>query len=289
MKKYWNYIFIILFLTTIFLGAEIVKSPRSNELAIYFFNVGQGDAEMIQKGDFQILIDGGPDDKVLSEMGKVMPLSDRKIDVMILSHPHADHLVGLNQILDRYEVGAVYSTGVSYTSNQYLEFLEKIKNKKIEYKLPKEGDSLELPAIGKINFLWPGERFKQQIAENINNTSEIVQFCAQLHCALFSGDAEVEEQKELLDYYSQKNKIEALKSEVLKIPHHGSSNGAGEDFFKAIDPKYAVISAGANNQFGHPHAVTLALLDKLEIPYLRTDKEGTVRFGLGSEGFVKAH
>lgn len=289
MKKYWNYIFIILLLTAVFLGAEIVKSPKANELAVFFFNVGQGDAEMIQKGNFQVLIDGGPDDKVLSEIGKVMPLSDRKIDVMILSHPHADHLVGLNQVLDRYEVGTIYSTGVSYTSNQYLEFLGKIKDRNIDYKIPKEGDTLDLPEIGKIHFLWPGERFKQQTVENLNNTSEIVQFCAELHCALLGGDAEIEEQTEMLGYYSQQNALDQLKSEILKIPHHGSSNGAGEEFFKAISPKYAVISAGADNQFGHPHAVTLELLNKLGIQIFRTDRDGTIRFVVGAAGFEKAN
>lgn len=107
IKKYFLTVLVLLFF---FVAAEIAKSPQPDGAEIYFLDVGQGDSELIQKGDFQILIDGGPNDKVLAEIGRIMPLTDRKIDIIILTHPHADHLRGINLLLDRYTIGTISSS-----------------------------------------------------------------------------------------------------------------------------------------------------------------------------------
>jgi len=126
MKTATKVILSALILIAVFIWTSLARSPESAGVNIYFFDVGQGDAELIQNGDYQILIDGGPSDEILSKLGEAMPIADRNIEIMILSHPHADHLVGLNQVLERYNVEKIYSSGVLHTSNEYLEFLEKV-------------------------------------------------------------------------------------------------------------------------------------------------------------------
>ena len=202
MKFWTKVILLLLLLGAVAVWAEVLKSPaKPNEAAVYFLDVGQGDSELIQKGNFQVLIDGGPDDKVLQELGKAMPISDRKIDIMILTHPDADHITGLNQVLSRYQVGAIYSTGVLDTTDQYYEFTDKIKSMKISYIVPKIDSNVNLFENGTLTFLWPGDKYDGQKTDNTNDTSEIAKFCYFSFCALFTGDIEKDEQTEMLVHH----------------------------------------------------------------------------------------
>lgn len=287
MKNFYKVFFIILVLAVGFLFAEVAKSPSSTEAAIYFFDVGQGDAALIQKGDFQILIDGGPDDKVLAELGKAMPIHDRKIEVMILSHPHADHITGLNSVLDRYEVGKIYGSGVLFTSDQYLSFLSKIKEKKIDFEIPTIGEKTPAFDGGVVDFLWPGDKFQGKTIDNLNNSSLVLNFCYQSNCALFTGDAEKLEQDEMLSSYSQSDLMSLLLAKIIKIPHHGSANGANQALLDAAKPEDAVISVGKDNQFGHPHPSALEMLNKAKIQIFRTDVDGTIEWDLTKNLVIK--
>lgn len=307
MTKITKIFFSFLITLVVFIWVAVVRSPSGTGCNIYFFDVGQGDSALIEKGDFQILIDGGPDDKILSNIGQAMPLTDRKIEVVILTHPHADHLVGINQVLDRYEIGKIYSTGVIHTTNAYLEFLDKVKNKNISLEVPDVAEEIAPFDNGKIKFLWPGKRDVGKSAEdnNLNNTSLVSRFCYFDHCVLLPGDLETDGQEEMLSYYSSKqNEASALKSEskssqplvsnnnifqseILKVAHHGSVNGTNQKLLDIVKPKYAIISAGADNKFGHPHAATLDLLQKANIQQYRTDRDGTIEFNLSEQGIIK--
>jgi len=250
MKTATKVILSILILLAVFLIVEIVRSPDKNSVQIYYFNVGQGDAELIQKGDYQILIDGGPDDTILSELGKAMPLTDRYIEVLILTHPHADHLTGINQVLERYQIGQIYLSGGTTTSNTYLEFLNTVKAKSISTKIPSIDETIKPFEDSKLTFFWPSDKYLDRSVENLNNSSEVV--------------------KRQINY----------SASILKISHHGSSNGTDQTALEKIKPEYAVIEVGANNKFGHPHAATLDLLSKAGIKTYRTDRDGTVKFQL---------
>lgn len=311
MKKITQIMLSLMAVLTIFVWSAIVKSPTADEIngsaQIFFLNVGQGDSELIQKGNYQILIDGGPDDSVLSELGKVMPLADRKIETVILTHPHADHLVGLNQIIDRYEIGTIYVTGVVHTSNAYLEFLEKAKNKNINTEVSDIGEKLIPFDNGNLEFLWPGKVYAGKSAEdnNLNNTSLVSRFCYSSHCALLTGDLEIDGQDEMFaSCHSERSEESSsnaaldpsalpqddkcnFQSEILKIAHHGSMNGTNQELLDIVKPKYAVIEVGADNKFGHPHAGTLDLLQKANIQQYRTDRDGTVEFNISEEGIIK--
>ncbi len=307
MTKITKFFFSLLITLTVFIWAAVVKSPSGTGCNIYFFDVGQGDAALIEKGDYQILIDGGPDDKILSEIGKAMPLTDRKIEIVILTHPHADHLVGINQVLDRYEIGKIYSTGAIHTSNAYLEFLDKVKNKNIQLEVPDAGQEIVPFDNGELEFLWPGKRDVGKSAEdnNLNNTSLVNQFCYFDHCVLLMGDLETDGQAEMLNYYFSKQSEASVEkseskssqplasndnifqSEILKVAHHGSVNGTNQKLLDVVRPKYAVIGVGADNKYGHPHAATLDLLQKASIQYYRTDRDGTIEFNLSESGITK--
>ena len=285
MKLATKFILGIMALLVIFLIAEIVKSPDKDSTQIYFFNVGQGDAELIQKGNYQILIDGGPDDKILSELSGVMPITDRTIEVLILTHPHADHLTGLNQVLERYNVEKIYFNGVSHTSSTYLEFLQKIKDKSISSEVPAIGEKISPFENSQLQFLWPGEKYKEKTIENLNNSSEVVKFCYFSECAVFLSDQETDEQK-LMFAELEKQNINYI-AKILKIAHHGSTNGTDQTTLEKIKPQYAIIEVGADNQFGHPHAATLDLLSKFNIKTYRTDRDGTVEFLLKENEIIK--
>lgn len=278
MKTATKIILSALILIIAFLVVEIVRSPDKDSAQIYFLNVGQGDAELIQNGSYQILIDGGPDGSILSELGKVMPLTDNEIEILILTHAHADHLAGINLVLERYKVDQIYYSGAAYSSSGYQEFLDTIKNKSIKSEIPNIGEKINPFLNSELVFLWPGEKYKDQMAENLNNTSEIVRFCYYAECAVFLGDEEADEQA-LMFSELDKQQI-SYQAKILKIAHHGSTNGTNQTTLDKIKSQYAIIEVGADNKYGHPHAATLDLLSKLNVKTYRTDKDGTVKFQL---------
>ncbi len=292
MRRKTKAVLICLALLATFLWTEVARSPKGDDsVHLYFFDVGQGDAALIQKDGYQILVDGGPDDKILTELGKVMPLSDHEIEVMILSHPHADHLAGLNQVLDRYQINKIYASGVSHTADGYLDFLQKIKDKNIEMKIPAIDESMTPYENGKLEFLWPGDQYQEKTIDNLNNASLVNRFCYFERCSMFGGDIETDEQTRMFDYYSKINIDPYLyfKSDILKALHHGSNNGSNGKLFEIVGPSYFVISAGADNKYGHPHKYTLDLVEKYQSRLLRTDRDGTVQFRLGKDGVVQSY
>lgn len=285
MKLATKYVLGIMLMLVIFLIAEVVKSPDRESVQIYFFNIGQGDASLIQKGNYQILIDGGPDDKILSELSIIMPISDRNIEVLILTHPHADHLTGINQVLERYKVETIYLSGAAHTSSAYLEFLNVVKIRTIVAKAATVGEEFSPFENGELIFFWPGQKYKDQSLENLNNSSEVVKFCYFSECAVFLGDQETDEQKLMFAELEKQNINYTAK--ILKIAHHGSTNGTDLTTLDKIKPEDAVISVGLDNKFNHPHSSTLDLLSKRNIKTYRTDRDGTVEFLLKEGEVIK--
>lgn len=281
-NKVFKYIYIALTIILVAIWAEIAKSPKDNGVNIYFFDVGQGDATLISKGDYQILIDGGPNSDILAGLGETMLPRDNEIEIMVLTHPHADHLVGLNQVLERYTIGKVYFSGVIHTSNQYLEFLQKIKDANIETVVPAINERVVLFDNAVLEFLWPGEKYKKNEADNLNNSSVVSRFCYAEQCALFMGDLETDGQKEMF----AQNTVAQYRVQILKVSHHGSTNGTNQELLDKVRPEYAVISVGADNKYGHPHNASLKLIEQFGITILRTDRDGTIKFNINEVGIT---
>lgn len=271
-------IILFLLLSTIF-GAIFKSSDSIDGVQVYFLDVGQGDSILIQKDNYQILIDGGPDDSVLPLLGEYLPNGDKKIETIILTHPHADHLIGINQVLDRYQVGTIYGTGIIYTSDQYLSFLQKIKDKKINFQIPKLEEKIMPFDFGEIEFLWPGQKYSGNSIDNLNNSSIVAKFCYYQNCAILTGDIERDEQDIMLDYY--KNTPEIFRAAIYKVPHHGSNTGVNEKMYEYITPKYSIFSVGKDNKYGHPHNAAIEMAQKFSSTILRTDQNGTIKFIFG--------
>lgn len=244
----------------------IFAFPTPGVLEVCFFDVGQGEAILVNHfTGKQVLIDGGPDKEIKDEIGKCQPFYDRTIETMILTHPHFDHLSGLNWVLTNYKVGKVFHLGKDHDSNTYKEFKKILEEKQIPTKTIEKSEKIDLKEGASLhNFT----SFKVDNLDNLNNASIVSKLTYGSSSMLFASDAEKELQKKLI-----KDDVD-LKADILKIPHQGARDAAFEDFLKEVAPKTAVLSIG-ENPYGHPHQETLELYQNIEL--LRTDQEGTIR------------
>lgn len=244
-----------------------------DKLHVYFFDVGQGDAILIRKGTFQILVDGGPDETVLDHLGRTLPPWDRTIELVVLTHPHADHVTGLLEVLRRYEIGEVWGTGVIHPTQVYVSFLTEIRNRQIPYRAVKAGDSHAIEDI-KITILYPLQSLVGARLDNANASSIVVKVVAGKFSALLTGDLEEEGQQTLVENDTD------LAATVLKIPHQGSRDADLPQFLQRAAPPIAILSVGKKNQYGHPHADVIQRYEKMGITVLRTDRDGTIHLSV---------
>jgi competence protein ComEC len=260
----------IFILIALFLGVYLFQS-NDNNLHVYFLNVGQGDSIYVRVGsDYDILVDGGPDNSVLSELGDVMPVWDREINLVILTHPHADHVVGLIDVLKRYKVDEIISNDSPAATSEYMEWLKLIKEKNIHLELAESGDIKSINEKTTLKFLWPKESYLNKSVNDQNETSVVAKLQYNLFSVLLTGDVNEDIEKKIM---SEK---ENLESNILKIPHHGSATGINQNFLNLSNPDIAVVSVGAKNKFGHPAKPTLDKLEKSTIKILRTDINGRI-------------
>ncbi len=275
-KRLSNYLIALLVLLAVFIYSQIYYSyALEDKVRVYFLDVGQGDSILVDFGDNkQALIDGGPSKAVLAQVGKHMPVSDTQIEYMILTHPDSDHITGLNYILEDYQVGKIYYTGVSHTTNRYKEFRDKIKNEKVE--IANYGDIIRPNKKAKIEIIYPLTSLNNQTESNLNDSSIVMILDIGKVEILLTGDGEERVWQEL----EEKNLLEEV--EVLKVSHHGASNGTTKELLDITKSETAIISAGRDNRYGHPKQDVLDLLREYNIEILRTDEMGTVE--LSSDG-----
>lgn len=228
----------------------------SNNLSIRVFDVGQGDAILIDVYGKKILIDGGANFEVDYKLNKYVPFWDCNLTALILTHPHYDHLAGLNRVLERCRVQQVMFNDVNYSSYEFDLFKEKVA--KLNVKSITAGDKFEINNV-LFEVLWPTKEFLDSRIENINNVSVVMVMKYEDFNALFLGDLE--------------RKIDLPRAEYVKIAHHGASNGVKPE----IEPgDICVISVGEDNRFGHPHEETLKYLKENDCEVLRTDEMGDI-------------
>lgn len=235
-----------------------------NHLFVHFYDVGQGDAILIQKGDIQVLVDGGPNDQILTHLGRDLLPWDREIELLVLTHPQADHLTGVLHVLERYKIKQILYYPSVYDTKGYEKFLEAIRSEGARVLLAEAGGYFRIGEIY-LRIVWPTANYR---VENVNNESVVLVLDYGDFEALLLGDVERGDQA--------KWSVGNSDIEVIKMAHHGSWNGTYEPLLRAIAPDLAIISASANNQYGHPHNQTLDLLAKLGVSLLRTDLDGTI-------------
>jgi len=238
-------------------------------LEVTFFDVGQGDAIFIETSQgHQILVDGGPDSTVIKKLGAEMPFWDRSIDLIVLTHPEHDHIAGLLEVLRRYQVENILWTGILRDTAEYQEWQRLIEEEGAEIHIAKAGLSVG-PGFTEIKILFPFEILEGQEIKNTNNTSVILRLDFGDNSFLLTGDAYKSIERKLLG--------KGIDVDILKVGHHGSKTSSAEDFIAEVSPETAVISAGRDNKYDHPHPETLETLEKYGIKVFRTDIEGDIK------------
>ena len=263
---------IVLFLLSLALVVLIFAQVNKKKyLEVSFLDVGQGDAIFIETpSGFQVLIDGGPDRSLLSELALVMPFWDRSINIIIATHPDKDHIAGLIDVLSRYKVNVVVDNGRISETAVYASFAILESEEEALELVAERGQTFELDEDVVLEILSPvtGRGYKDD-----NATSVIVKLSYADTCFILTGDAGKDIERELIALYKG-----SLDCQVLKLGHHGSRTSSAVEFLQTVSPEVVVISAGEDNRYGHPHTEVLQTLTQLGIPSLVTFESGTIRF-----------
>jgi len=209
-----------------------------------------------------------------------MPFWDRTIDLIILTHPKYDHIVGLIEVLKRYKVEQILWTGVVYDTSYYKKWQDLLKQEKAKISIAHAGQritwSMAYPGSGWIEILYPFDGLEGKRVKNINNSSIVSRLVFGQNSFLFTGDILKSVERQLI-LAENSGKYVSLNSDVLKVAHHGSKTSSAEEFIERVNPEIAVIQCGKNNKYGHPHQETLATLKKFDIKILRTDRDGDIK------------
>lgn len=242
---------------------------------VWVFDVGQGDAIFIDAPHKQMLIDGGPDELVLERLSSVMPWWDRSIDIVVNTHPHADHLVGLLPVLERYKVSQVLDADQGYNTPEFAEYL-KLAGPHREILA---GDvTVDLGDGVQLKTLWPPATYNDALLEDPNDGSIVFLLTYGQTSMLLTGDAGIAEEAEW----------GVGDIDVLKVGHHGSDTSTSQEFLERTTPEVAIISVGQGNDYGHPSSFILDRLQQQGIQVYRTDQNGSVRVKIfGDEYSIK--
>ena len=266
-------IFVLLIIWFDFLSWQNQTLANSGDglLTVAFLDVGQGDAIFVETPDgVQMLIDGGPDSAVLRELGKQMSVSDRDLDVVLATHSDKDHIGGLIDVLERYEVENILITNNKNDTTVANVFMDKVLEEKATDYVVTYGQQLALGASTSLLILSP----TGDVTDWESNTASIV---TQLRYGdiefMFTGDAPIS-----IEEYLSRTFGKNLESEVLKLGHHGSRTSSGEIFLDTVKPNFGVVSVGKDNIYGHPHGEVVENLQKRNINMLNTADGGTIVF-----------
>ena len=263
MKKILSLLLLMLLMFTA--GRDTVASAEN--LVVYFLDVGQADAAILQCGDEVMMIDGGESSdssRIYSYLTKTLGIT--YIDYMIATHPHADHIGGLSGALNACSVGVVYSPVTSYDSKQFSSLVKYTQKQGCDLTVPEVGDSFAF-GDAQVQFLSPAMEYN-----NVNDCSIVVRITHGSNTFLFAGDAEWDAEHDMLSSGYD------LSATVLKVGHHGSDTSSSYVFLREVMPKYAVISCGKDNSYGHPTEGALSRLRDVGAQIFRTDLQGNVVF-----------
>jgi len=288
-------IFIFLLLLVGLVWGAVSQLP-DGRLHLIFCDVGQGDAILAVKGSTQILIDGGPNEKVLSCLSSHLPFWDRQIELVVATHPEYDHLTGLVSVIQRYRILQIVSNSLLAESGVFQKFRAEVVSRQIPVHSPKAREEIKIGGI-KLKILYPTEKLGEEIVwktlkepkvlglstytGNFNKTAIVTLLEFGDFQALLTGDVGVEEEEKFLPTLGE--------VEVLKVAHHGSKYSTSESLLATTRPKLAVISVGANNRYGHPAPEILERLQAVGAKIRRTDLEGEIELVSDGENWYNAN
>ncbi len=264
---------VLFVLILLFLGGSglvsVFLSDSGTETKVSFLDVGQGDSILIRTEEGKnILIDGGPDKRVVKELSRQLAWKERSLDIVILTHPHLDHLVGLNSVVERFDVGKFFLPPAKSSSPAFKHLIETLSREGV----PAIGvvAPLEIEISPACNLVFLHPKAKNLPYSKLNDVSIVNKLECDDFSFLLTGDIERQAERDILSQDMD------LESDVLKVAHHGSDTSSKKDFLKAVSPDLAVIQVGEDNNLGHPSLRTIRNLERIGSLVLRNDKHGTV-------------
>lgn len=240
---------------------------KSGELYMYSINVGQADATLVLLPDGEnLLIDAGNREDAALLIDFISERGVEKLDYVIATHPHEDHIGSMSEIIESFEIGTFYMPDAVNTTSCYEDMLDSLINENVRVEIAEKGVKVKEGACD-IEIISP----LNKEYEDLNHVSAVTKIIYKDTSFLIMGDAEKINESEMIE-----NNKKGLKSTVLRVGHHGSNTSSSKKFLQAVEPELAVISVGEGNDYGHPHEEVIKRIEKLKIPYLRTDESGTI-------------
>ncbi|MCR1975320.1 MBL fold metallo-hydrolase [Clostridium sporogenes] len=255
----------------------INTSNKSNELKVHYIDVGQGDSILVQTKDKNILIDAGTRKSSDNLINYLKKQHIKKLDYVIATHPHEDHIGGMPKVIYEFEISNFYAPKKTANTKIFKDMILQLKKKNLKINVAKKGISLDLSNDSSLDFLAP----VKDNYENTNDYSAVIKLTHGNTKFLFTGDAEKTSERDIL------NSNVDLSSNVLKVGHHGSHSSSSKEFLDKVNPKMAIISCGKNNDYGHPHKETMKELKKRNIEVYRTDIDGNILLTSDGENIKK--
>lgn len=262
---------------------QLTQKP-DNKFHVTFCDVGQGDGIVLRSPENTIyLIDAGPDASILSCLGDKTPIFNRSINTIFISHLHADHLAGAIEVVKRYGVKTISTNTIGYQTPETQELVKQVKDHNVRLIETRKGQQLQLGSAISMQVYWPELTSWNQengnwqaYLDDFNDSSLVFTLQHNKVLFIFTGDAG----GKILDMIAQtqqyQDALRNTKVHILKVSHHGSKDVLAQRFLEATMPNLAVISAGKDNDFGHPHPEVLSELNKRNIPIARTDLNGDI-------------
>ncbi|MDB5255070.1 MAG: internalization-like protein competence protein ComEC/Rec2, competence protein ComEC protein [Candidatus Nomurabacteria bacterium] len=257
-----------------------LNAPKAKDaiVHVYMLDIGQGDSFLIEAANGKkILIDGGRDSTVLSELTKVLPAGDKSIDVMIATHPDADHIGGLQTVLERYHVGLFLTSQVTTDTKTFTDLYTELYKEHIPSYYVRHDMVLTLDANTTFTILFPD---RDTSGWKTNEASVVGKLQVGNRSMLFTGDSPSSIEHFLVQAYHGQ-----LASDVLKLGHHGSKYSSSAEYLEAVSPELGLVSAGIDNSYHHPNVEMLDRMKALAIPWISTQDKGTV--DLSTDGIAE--
>ena len=245
---------------------------QSRDFTVTFFDIPLGDAILLQLDSGEtVLIDGGSDPTIGDKLGSTLPFWQRRIDLLIVTHPDGDHLWGALHIALRYQIGMILISGVSSKSPFWQQLQQLATSKQIPVKYAYSNTDFMIGGT-QFDVIAPIKNLLGKYDDNPNNNAVALRVTSPDGSSfLLTADIEAEAEEKII------SNGQSLRSDIVKLAHHGSQTSSTDNFLQLADPQLAIITAAVNNKFGHPHDSTLNRLKKYKIPWLQTGIAGDIR------------
>lgn len=244
--------------------SDKIDAKAKENFSVSFIDVGQADSVLIRNGNYNMLIDAGNNEDGEKLVNYFKSLGIEEFTYVFATHPHEDHIGGMDDIINNFKIDNYYMSNKLSTTKTFMDVLDALDGRNLKYTVPNKGDTLKL-GDANIKVIYPGDD-----KSNINDSSIVLKITYGKNSFLLTGDATSNVERKIYN--------EDIKSDVLKVAHHGSSYSSTDVFLDKVKPYYAVISVGKNNIYNHPSNKTLEKLNKRNIKVYRTDLDGTIVF-----------